>query len=950
MNANRSWRDLSLAVLAALILVLGSCAGTPQQTEEKAQPAPKKADLISLINAKDSGGIKDFFANRELLDKADSEGSYPLHRAVEQNAPDIVELLLALGAKPDQEDAAGRTPLKLAVDKDSAACAKSLVEHGASLFSKDNTGLTVAQAVLAKNNDLFGAVFTRKSLAERDENGMSVLHLAADGLLEAQTRGLLDAGADPAAKNKDGNTPLDLALLHPDRIESAKIAELLILRGSTTSFSEFSWFVQAVKSVNYGNLRYEDGNTPLHEAVNRRQKGFAAFLLTKNVNPNVRNGAGSAPLHDAVRAGWLEGAEILLKGGADANVRDGFDNTPLHIALPEAGREEGVALLLKYGADPSLKDKNGNIPLHIVVQVGYPVSLVQKLIEAGSPVNAANAAGDTALHIALRTGHLEYAPVFLAAGADIFLVNGAGESPLSVALASAGGITTAGRPSGLDDGCAALNALITKDNVAHRDNSGNTPLHLAVLLRAPQNALNLIISKGADVNSRDNAGDTPLLIAVRHNYQVQGEALLAGSADIFASNVKGQTPLSVGLTQESGPVEWLFTPATIAARDANGDSPLHHAARLNLPAAINFLCGKGADQDAVDKDGSSALALAVKADASAAVKALLAKGAGLESRDAMGNTALHNAILWSARNSLPLLVEAGSKLDARNSGGETPLELAVRKQDIESIHYLIQRGAKLELRDNRGQTALFLAAKAGITDSVAFLISSGADLEARDKSGATPLAAAIAAGDTRTAAILVKAGAAIVALDSSGSSPLSIAAGKSLSLLDLLLLPSTVNEANSEGKTPIRILVDLGASSEAFDLALSRGAYLDSRDRFSVSPLLASLRAGRLDIAAKLAQSGADLFAADRDEECPVSLAVSQGPDALKAILGTERLNAADPAGDSVLHYAAKAGKAESVAWLLAAGADKGTKNLLGETAADLAAKRGFSDISQMLK
>lgn len=945
------------AALAISLLCLGSCAGGAKpEAEAPAPSAPKKLDLAALIGAKDLGGIKDFFGNRELLDKADAEGSYPLHRAVEQDAPEIVELLLALGAKPDPVDAKGRTPLRLAVERNSAGSAKVLVERGASLFSKDSSGTSVAQAVLSKGGSeggagLFKAVFTEKSLGQRDPEGSTVLHLAADSLLEDSARGLLDAGADPAAKNSSGHSALDMALLHPDRIESARIAELLILRGSTTSFPDFAWFVQAVKSMNYGSLRYEDGNTPLHEAVSRRQKGFVAFLLSRKVNPNIRNGAGSAPLHEAVRSGWLEGASLLLEGGADANVRDGFDNTPLHIALPEAGREEGIALLLKHGADPALKDRNGNIPLHIAVEIGYPVSLVETLLAAGSPVNAANAAGDTALHIALRSGRLEYAPPLLKAGADIFLANGKGESPLAVAIAAAGGVSAAtGAPSGLDDGCAALGAVVNEATVSGRDNLGNGPLAIAVSLRAPTAAIGLIASKGADVNARNNSGDTPLSIAVRRNFREQGEALLAAKADIFASNVKGETPLSIALGSPKGPIEWLFNSATVGARDANGDTPLHHAARLNLPAAIDFLVQKGADLNARNGDGSAPLASAVKADSSAAVRALMAKGADLEGRDAMGDTALHDAILWGAKASLPLLVEAGAKPNARNSGGETALHLAVRKGDLESIRYLSGRGASLELRDNRGATPLFVAAKTGATDIAAFLLSAGADVEARDQSGRVPLAAAVDAGDAATARLLVSSGASIVALDASGSSPLSIAAARSLSLLDLLLGPSTVNKADSEGRAPLRLLVDLKAAPEALDLALSKGALPDARDRYSDTALLAALRAGRLDAAGKLAQAGADLFASNKDGDSPASLAVSQGAEALKALLGTERVNAADPAGDRLLHYAARAGKAEAAAWLLAAGADKTARNLLGETAADLAAKRGYADLAASLK
>ena len=288
-----------------------------------------------------------------------------------------MELLLALGAKPELKDKAGLSPLRLAIDKGANDCVKVLVDKGADIFSADNSGSTALEAALAKGGDTLSSAFSPKNVNVTGEDGKAALHIAADRLLEDQCSRLLAAGADVNLSDASGQTPLDLALLHPDRIEAARVAEILVLKGGTTSFADFAWFAQAARALDYGSLRYEDGSTPLHQAVAHRQKGFVEFLLSRKVNPNVRNGAGSAPLHEAVRAGWLEGAEMLLKAGADPNVRDNFDNTPLHIVLPEEGRNGGVSLLLKYGADPSLKDRNGNTPLHVAIQVAYPIEMIR---------------------------------------------------------------------------------------------------------------------------------------------------------------------------------------------------------------------------------------------------------------------------------------------------------------------------------------------------------------------------------------------------------------------------------------------------------------------------------------------------------------------------------------------------------------------------------------------
>ena len=957
-------RSTSIIALAAILvgapILFASCASAPKPAPAEPAPAapapePPKPDLAALIGAKDTAGIKQFFGNRDLLDQADKDGLYPLHRAVQQNASDIIEILLIMGSKADQAGPGGKTPLRMAVDGGFVASAKVLAERGADLFSKDSSGGTVASAAIAKGGDLLAAVFGAKNVNSKADDGTTALHLAADGLYEDAVRKLLAAGADPSLKNLAGRTALDLALLHPDRIEAARIAESIIVRGVSPSFPDFAWFAQAARAVDYGSVRFDEGNAPLHEAVIRKQRGFVEFLLSRKSSPNVKNGSGSAPLHEAVRAGWLDGAELLLKNSADPNARDGFDNTPLHIALPESGRTEGVTLLLKYGADPSLKDRNGNIPLHIAVQVGYPVALVEKLLAAGSSVNASNAAGDTPLIATIRSGKFEYAAPLLAKGADIFLVNGHGESALSLAINTGGasGSSAVASASGVNSGAAstaALGAIITKATVGIRDNLGNTPLAVATILKASAEALGLIIARSGDPNARNNAGDAPLHIAVRNNQRIQGEALLGAKADIFAANVKGETPLTIALGAKGGPIDWLFNPTTISSKDANGDGPLHHAARRDLSTALEFLGQKGADPAARNSAWETPLAVAIKADAAESVRVLAAMGSPLGARDAMGDTALHAAVLWSARKCLPLLILSGADIDARNFAGETPLHLAVKKRDSDSLRYLIDRGASPTARDNRGITALALAARAGATDLAGFLLAAGADPNERDLSGRTTLRLAVEATDIEMIRLLAGAGGDLFAQDAEGFSPIAAAAARSLPALEALIVPQAVNRSDPEGRSLLRASLDARPSLEIAELFIAKGTNIDVRDRFGATPLHALLRVKELGVASRLAEAGSDLFAKDKEGESPISMAVAAGPETLKALLGTTRIGAQDYLGNTPLHYAALAGSASAIEWLIAAGADRGARTIAGETAAEVAAKRGFADLATKLQ
>ena len=75
----------------------------------------------------------------------------------------------------------------------------------------------------------------------------------------------------------------------------------------------------------------------------------------------------------------------------------------------------------------------------------------------------------------------------------------------------------------------------------------NSPLDVAIK-RHHMEAVQMLISAGADVNSCDKFGNTPLHTACRLGDGVMVKLLLAGKADAVAINKKGLTPLQVVLS------------------------------------------------------------------------------------------------------------------------------------------------------------------------------------------------------------------------------------------------------------------------------------------------------------------------------------------------------------------------------------------------------------------
>jgi len=153
----------------------------------------------------------------------------------------------------------------------------------------------------------------------------TVLQLAAmDNKLEL-LQALLEAGADPNAKNSEtGRTALHGA------VEGGHlgVVKALIAAGANINQS--------------GN----DGQTPLQLAAIHGKVEVLQALLQGKVNLNARNSrTGRTALHGAVEGGHLEFIKARIAAGANINQTDNDGNTPLQLAAIHGKVEVLKALL-----------------------------------------------------------------------------------------------------------------------------------------------------------------------------------------------------------------------------------------------------------------------------------------------------------------------------------------------------------------------------------------------------------------------------------------------------------------------------------------------------------------------------------------------------------------------------------------------------------------------------
>jgi ankyrin repeat protein len=923
---------LSTIILCVLCgaLVLVSCAGTPTPEEDE--------DVWTALESGDAEKARSFFLGKVDVHATDARGRTPLHIAAEQKDTQLAAFFVSLGADVNALDNDGRGPLGISAERGDTETARILVRGGADIHQPMPGIGSAALEGIGRKGEFLGALLSAASLESRDADGRTILHLAAlEGEAEAAGQ-ILAAWANLPNRNimavdREGKTALDLALSRPDSRNHAEIAEQLILAGGRSSHPIYPYFAAATRSSNY-NIRYYDGGTPLHFAARGNYLGLIDFFIERMAEINIKDASGGTPLYEAVRYGNIDALELLLSLGADPNVQDAKGNSVLHIGIPADVHREAIGLLLTYQANPNLRDEHGDSPLHIVIMLNRDSGVLQSLLSGGADVSIRNIDGKTPLYLAVEASRIALVPLLLAYQSDVFAADNEGITPFT---------------KGLELGNPVLETLITPETVLQTDSAGNTILHTAIQYAADVKTIALILDQRAVVNARNREGDTSLHLAVRMGNQETGELLISRGGDIFAPNAKGETPLYLAFHAPGAARRWIVNDHTIVARDGLGNGILHYAAQWKIDSQIPYIVQQGANVEAVNATGETPLFVAVKYNGASTIGTLVKAGAAINSRDSLGNSALHAAVRWNNSEAALALIEGGVDINAHALNGKTPLHDAVRLGIIDIEALLVERGADIEIRDAEGNTPFMEAVIAGYSPAAERLVDMGADPNTRNSQGDTPLHRAVASKRNDLTNLLLSWGAPIHARNSQGLTPFRIALAQSPDMVSALLTKERIQMADDNGSSPLHIAVHEGVDPATVRVIIAQGARLSPVDSEGRSPLRLAVDGESWDLAKVLADAGADPFTVAGDGKTPGELVLTKGQGAIQAVFSGKAINARDAAGNTILHYAARSGSAETVARLLQLGASKSIRNISAESPADIARRWNRGDTLSML-
>ena len=472
-----------------------------------------------------------------------------------------------------------------------------------------------------------------------------------------------------------------------------------------------------------------------------------------------------------------------------------------------------------------------------------------------------------------------------------------------------------------------------------------------------------LIERGIDLNTA-HAWTTPLLAATRDSWHGRPEAvmtLLANGADPRIADAEGNTPLHHAARSSDPGVAALLRDAgaEIDALNSEGVSPLGTACFAGNWRLARFLLERGAKPEPVGGQPVLLAAAATEEDDAAGVQLLLRHKARVDARDARGRSALHEAAFAGHAGIAAALLDAGADVHARDGEGRTPLLDSARNASLLALDALLAANADPRASDGAGATALHLAvaAEAPSTALVKRLLELGVDAQALDAEGRSATDVAATVGRWTLVSALDPQRALPVAMDEDdGALPdrppqlllrerlLEGVGGRELAPLAALLGTAEMNSLLCDA--------EIAAEPERIEWLLRQGAQAEARIPGTASPVAAALARGTagIDILRVLFASGASPAGGGAFAAWLAACQAQPQKDPRGQRFALELLDrgadpyGASPAGDPPLALAVRLHWTQLLQRLIAQGADLDTRDSRGMSALHLAAALGYED------
>ncbi|KAK0631157.1 ankyrin repeat-containing domain protein [Bombardia bombarda] len=311
-----------------------------------------------------------------------------------------VEYLLSRikAPKPDLEvslanethDEYSLTALLIACKSGKAECVRLLLKAGARVDHKTADGSYALEYCLQSPSESTEETlealleYGKPNLHDTDSNGNSALHSINENTPLSVVQLLVQHGAPTSIVNKDGYTPLAVAV----KASNIAVARYLVKERKVAvnvygpSFGSILHLAVKNHNLDMVKLLIEDGKAD-HSAVDRdygesvlytalgdwaRNSGRIVRYLVEEagVDVNARGGQLGYPIMcAALNLPWDKILRYLIRREADVNVADDMGRRPIHLAATNSVAHVGA--LVRAGAELDVRDRYGRSPVHFLL-------------------------------------------------------------------------------------------------------------------------------------------------------------------------------------------------------------------------------------------------------------------------------------------------------------------------------------------------------------------------------------------------------------------------------------------------------------------------------------------------------------------------------------------------------------------------------------------------------
>ena len=838
-----------------------------------------------------------------------------------------------------------------------------LIENGSDILSKTKNGRSRFHIAAEQGHLKICRVLLQNYnfvVAERDNDGLAMLHSAAlDGALEL-LQYLIEYGSDIFSKTKDGRSCLHLAVEKGHLKTCRSLLQNYNFDINETDDDMFTVSLRATCSEDLELLEYliENGSDIFSKtkhcgscfhlaAENEHFKICKALLQKHNFDIHATDDSSWTALHSAAWSGDLKFLQYLIENGRDIFSKTKDGRSCLHLAAERGHLKICRTLLQNYNFDIYARDDSGMYVSHHAAWSG-DLELFQYLIEKGSDIFIKTKNNSSCLRFAVKVGSLKICRMVLQN--CNFHINARDDDGLTI-LQSAAWIGDS----------ELLQYLIEYgSDVFSKTKNGRSCLHIAAEQGHLKICRVLLENYNFVVDERDDDG-----FAMLHSAALGGDLelfqyLIKNGSDVSTKTKNGRSCLHIAAEQGHLKICRVLLENynfSVHETDDDGFAVLHSAALGGDLELLQYLIENGSDVFSKTKYGRSCFHIAAEEGYLKISRVLLQNyNFDVHERDDDGLAVLHNAALAGGLELFQYLIQHGGDVFSKTKDGRSCLHLAAEEGHLQICRVLLQNhNFDIHARDDDMFTVMLHAACSDDLELLEYLIQNGSDIFSKIKHDGSCLHLAAKSGHLKICKVLLqKYNFDIHATEDSSWTALHHAAwSDDLELFQYLIEKgSDIFIKTKNNSSCLHFAAKVG-SLKICKMVLQKYNFdINARDDGGLIILHSAAWSGDSEFLQYLIENGSDVFSKTKNGRNCLHIAAEQGRLKICRVLLQHYnfdVDERDDDGFAVLHSAVLAGNLELFQYLIENGSDVFSKTKNGRSCLHIAAEEGHLKICRML-